>query len=191
MNQINSVAFVIKLLLVFAWLLTSLSVSAANWSFRAPHDPVPQNAEEYEWAEEKVDLPEFPLKERMLKIEFNRIDTRFDYFIDPETLSVGEDGVVRYVILLRSKSGTENIMFEGIRCTQREYKTVAFGTADAKFRPLKSAAWKDIPNTGNNWYRYDLWERFLCVSGGNLTNQIDRDSILYRIKHPTIERPRM
>jgi len=191
MNRVNSISRVIKLLLALTCFLTSLPASAEKWSFRAPHDPVPHNADEYEWTEEQVDLPAYPQQEKMLQIDFGRNDARFDYFIDPETLSVGEDGVVHYVILLRSKSGAENVMFEGIRCSKREYKTVAFGTADAKFRVLKSAAWKDIPKTSNNWYRYDLWERFLCPSGNNLKTDNDRDSILQRIKYPTVARPRI
>ena len=47
--------FSVKLLLTLS-LSSTFSVPAAQWSFRAPHDAVPQNAEEYEWAEERVEL---------------------------------------------------------------------------------------------------------------------------------------
>ena len=48
-------------------------------------------------------------------------------------------------------------MFEGIRCSKRDYKTFALV-------PLKipsgscNPAWKEITQTSNNWFRHDLWK---------------------------------
>lgn len=47
------------------------------------------------------------------------------YGIDPKTLSVGEDGVVRYVMVARSSSGALNVLFQGVRCATAEVKTYA------------------------------------------------------------------
>ena len=47
------------------------------------------------------------------------------YGIDPGTLSVGPDGVVRYVLVARSRSGALNVLFQGIRCQTAEVKTYA------------------------------------------------------------------
>jgi len=44
------------------------------------------------------------------------------YGIDPRTLSVGEDGVVRYVMVARSSSAL-NVLYQGVRCATAEVKT--------------------------------------------------------------------
>ena len=175
--------FSVKLLLTLS-LSSTFSVPAAQWSFRAPHDAVPQNAEEYKWAEERVELPAYPNKEKMVRLDFDRSDRRFEFFIDPETLTVGEDGVIRYVLLLRSPSGSENLMFEGMRCTERDYKTFAFGTAEGKFRQLRSPAWKEITQTSNNWFRHDLWKKYFCYVEDDLTVKTTREGILQRLAIP-------
>src|SRR5207247_2560510 len=53
-------------------------------------------------------------------------DTDFRFFIDPESVSVGEDRIVRYVLVARSPSGSESVTFEGIRCLG-EYRVYAVG----------------------------------------------------------------
>ena len=70
---------------------------------------VPKGVERYEWVEERVELPAYPEQEKMVRIEFDRPDQRFEYFIDPKSLSVGEDGVVRYVLMLRSPPGRRTL----------------------------------------------------------------------------------
>lgn len=45
--------------------------------------------------------------------------------IDPETISIGEDGVVRYVVVASSPQGATNALFEGIRCSTGEYRVYA------------------------------------------------------------------
>lgn len=184
MKQMKSNSIGVKLLLAVL-LLNTLYAQAAKWSYRDPHDVVPKGVEEYEWVEERVELPAYPEREKMVRIEFDRPDQRFEYFIDPKSLSVGEDGVVRYVLMLRSPSGSENIMFEGIRCSKRDYKTFAFGTAKDTFRQLRNPAWKEITQTSNNWFRHDLWKHYFCFAEERLSTAITRESILRRLNIPT------
>ena len=43
--------------------------------------------------------------------------------IDQRTQAIGEDGVVRYVLVVRSASGAESVSFEGLRCATGERRT--------------------------------------------------------------------
>lgn len=66
--------------------------------------------------------------------------------IDPATLSVGPDGVVRYVFVARSGSGALNALYEGVRCKTAEVKV--YGRWDPK-----SASWRSSP--GDAWQRLE------------------------------------
>lgn len=166
-------------------LLSTLSAPAANWSYHDPHDELPDNIEEYEWAEERVALPTYPEKEKMVNLNFDRPNQKFEFFIDPQTLTVGDDGVIRYVLMLRSSSGSENVMFEGIRCGEKDYKTFAFGTAENSFRQLTRPTWKEITQTSNSWFRHDLWKNYFCFVEDRLDTIITREKILRRLNIPT------
>ena len=95
-------------------------------------------AEQSEWErdnrkpvpiEAQVELPAYPVAARL--IEFEKTSAAdFRYFIDPQTLSVDKDGVVRYVLVARSSNGVQNVTYEGLRCETAEYRFYAFGRAD-------------------------------------------------------------
>ena len=109
-------------------------------------------AEQSEWEREnrkpapeetQVELPAYPAAARL--IEFERSPgADFRYFIDPATLSVDKDGVVRYVLVARSAAGVQNVTYEGLRCETAEHRFYAFGRPDgtwsrsrADWRPLQ------------------------------------------------------
>ncbi len=149
-------------------LLFSGIVWSQSWSFRDPHDPVPHNAEEYEWEEDQVNLPPYPNEADFLEINFQRPDSRYRFYTDPGSLSVGKDGVVRYVVILESASGVRNVMYEGIRCDEYDYKTLAYGNRRGEFKRLRNPKWREIATTGSNWYRHALWKRYFCMPESDL-----------------------
>ena len=123
-------------LLAAVLLLHAAASQARSWSYRDPHDHAPRHVEEYEWQEQEAELPAFPKEESLLALPIQRPDSRHRFLIDPETLAVGEDGVVRYTLVMRSLSGGRNVMYEGIHCTEKAYKTFAYGTRDNQLRAL-------------------------------------------------------
>ncbi|MGE0347724.1 CNP1-like family protein [Hydrogenophaga sp.] len=74
------------------------------------------------WQEAEVAPPARFRIDRLQMFEVKR-DSALAYGIDPETLSVGDDGVVRYVLVARSSSGALNALYQGIRCETAEVKT--------------------------------------------------------------------
>jgi hypothetical protein len=69
------------------------------------------------WKESEYNLPAPPKPADVIEF-FVSSATDFRFFVDPQSLSVGKDGVVRYTLLARSPSGAENVTFEGIRCSE-------------------------------------------------------------------------
>lgn len=65
------------------------------------------------------------------------------YGIDPSTVQIGKDGVVRYVMVARSSTGAMTAMYEGLRCGTGEYKLYARYNVD-KWTPVGTAEWKSL-----------------------------------------------
>lgn len=65
------------------------------------------------------------------------------YGIDPASLQIGQDGVVRYVMVARSSTGALTAMYEGLRCTTGEYKLYARYNVD-RWTPASTVEWKSL-----------------------------------------------
>ena len=81
--------------------------------------------------------------------------------MDSASLSVGDDGVVRYVLVARSPQGAENISFEGLRCSSGEYKIYAIGRSDRSWERTRDAQWRSIVPRAESWHRV-LANYFFC-----------------------------
>lgn len=110
------------------------------------------------WKEGEVKLPAFPGTEGL--IEFPVVGGRFRFFIDPASLAVGPDGVVRYTLVARSPSGFANISYEGIRCDTRSYKVFALGN-DGRWT-AKNTDWRRIESKSVQSWHYELRVNYFC-----------------------------
>ena len=116
--------------------------------------------DEQEWVEQQARLPAFPKAENLLvaRIEVART---FQFMVDASTIDVGKDGVVRYVLVARSASGSENISFEGLRCETRERKLYAVGRPDKTWAQARNSAWIAYSKSATNHYA-ELAAMFFC-----------------------------
>lgn len=80
--------------------------------------------EEAKWQEKATEAPKNFSIDKLQTFTVSQ-GSSLTYGIDPETLTVGEDWVVRYVMVARSASGALNVLYEGIRCQSAEVKTYA------------------------------------------------------------------
>ena len=101
-----------------------------------------ENEERLKQAEEQVVAPPAYDKARLVELTLAAA-TDFRYFVDPATVSVGTDRIVRYVMLARSPSGAENVSFEGLRCPG-EYRILAVGRPDGSWAG-RASEWRPVP----------------------------------------------
>jgi hypothetical protein len=94
------------------------------------------------------------------------IDGSYEYFIDQTSVAMGSDEVLRYTVVLESKTGARNIFYEGIHCASSEYRTYAYATQTGGFKPMASKAWRKLKATGPYDYRRLLAERYVCDQNG-------------------------
>ncbi|OOZ36811.1 CNP1-like family protein [Solemya velesiana gill symbiont] len=142
------------------------------------------DVEEYVWKEGATDLPDYPQEENLLEFDVHAPGGKFIYFIDEKSLSVGEkDGVVRYALVIRSRTGAENVTYEGMRCNIKEFKSYAFGNGRGEWRKARKPRWMAFRGNGYNQYRYVLWEYYLCDRAKVLPRSVEE--IVSALKYPT------
>jgi hypothetical protein len=96
-----------------------------------------------EWAEDAVPPPPAFSSEHLIAIDMPPHVT-VKVGVDPETIVVGKDGVVRYVMVMRNATGNTNAVYEGVRCTTDEVKTYARSGASGQWSMRANAEWKAV-----------------------------------------------
>lgn len=114
--------------------------------------------EEKKWAELETKLPAYPRPDDLLEFDAGAA-TNNRYFVDGATLSVGEDGIVRYVTVVKTAGGANNISFEGIRCGSKERKLFALGRGDGTWSRSRKHEWQPI-RPGS--YQSVLYKEYFC-----------------------------
>lgn len=145
-----------------------LVVTLAAWvmSFCAAADPEPPyNApDEAPWQEAEVTLPGYPSDENLVEFPVGSMSkNRFD--IDTTSITIGVDGVVRYVLVIKSPGGGANVTFEGIHCSDRQYKVYAIGRNDHTWSKLRGSEWTLIENKPLNRHHAVLNREMFCPYG--------------------------
>lgn len=119
------------------------------------------------WVELAAQLPPAPKAENL--IEFNVSSaTRNRYFIDTASISVGEDKVVRYTVVIDAVGGAKNIAFEGLRCETAERRLYAYGHPDGTWSKARNAGWEGIKLRSLLSYHKALYEDHFCPDGINI-----------------------
>jgi hypothetical protein len=64
------------------------------------------------------------------------------YGVDPASVAIGADRVVRFVVVASSRSGAVNAIYEGVRCDRGEYRVYARSSGQG-WHPVE-AGWKSL-----------------------------------------------
>lgn len=149
----------------------SCLLAAVFVSAYASADGFENDYEEKAWAEIEVQLPVFPEKANLIPFRVgSRDDTQF--MIDGNSLSVGNDGVLRYTLVVVSSSGAQNISYEGMRCTTAERRSYAFGQSDRTWSKARGNQWVKIQGGSNN-HHVELYTNYFCAIGASIMSAED------------------
>ncbi|CAJ0902385.1 hypothetical protein R20233_04764 [Ralstonia sp. LMG 32965] len=76
--------------------------------------------------EDAVTFPAPPVDRDAVPFDVGgRDDSPLRFAIDPKSVSIGKDNVVRYTVLITSKTGARNVNYEGLRCDTAERRIYA------------------------------------------------------------------
>jgi len=107
---------------------------------------IPALAANDEWQEAEAPPPPTWRKEGLIAIELP-IRTSLIFGIDPSTLTIGPDGVVRYVMVAYNPAGSVNAMYEGLRCDTGEFKTYARASEPGHWNKVATPVWRELDVT--------------------------------------------
>ena len=115
--------------------MVACAMWAAATAFAQLADPDP------DWKEVEVPPPPALRTANLVPVEVAG-GTQLRYEVDPQSVAIGADRVVRYVVVASSRSGTINAMYEGLRCDRGEYRIYARSSGQA-WRPV-DVEWKSV-----------------------------------------------
>lgn len=138
------------------------------------------------WQEkEEVGLPAFPMTENLVEFYVSAVASN-KFYIDTGTLSTGSDGVVRYVLVVKTSGGATNISFEGIQCDQHMWKIYATGHHDGTWKKTRAIRndWRPIENKPVNRHHSVLRHELFCPMGIPIKTPEEGRNALRLGKHP-------
>ena len=87
--------------------------------------------------------------------------TIFKFAVDTNSILIGADGVTRYIVILTSPNGNDQVQYEGIRCDSFQWSLyVTFENGALKENPLSS--WRGIQSNVPNRYQAALAQGAFC-----------------------------
>lgn len=128
-----------------------------------------------DWKE--VEAPPAPSfkTDSLIPLDIPRTSLRFG--VDPDSISLGPDGIVRYVVVAASTTGAVNAMYEGIRCSTGEFKVYARHNPDSGWTVAKDTPWRSLHEQPLSRHSLAVARTGACIGRGpnRSVSQIARD----------------
>jgi hypothetical protein len=133
-----------------------------------------------------VNTDNFPSPPELANLRpfFVSVESTNSYYIDQSTLALGDDEIVRYVLVIETAGGVRNVSYEGIRCQKRAWKLYAIGRPDGSWVKPSVSDWRAINNTPTYRHHAALTRDFFCTNGGVIRSTEEAKKALGRGKHP-------
>jgi hypothetical protein len=161
-------------------LMLALGAASSTWA------DFEEDYESKKWQEMEVQLPAAPKQENLLPFFVSAASSN-RFFIDGSTLSVGSDGVVRYVLVVLAPEGGRNVTFEGMRCEAREYRIYASGHLDGSWSKARKNEWVRIQESYANRQHAALFLDYFCPVGVIVRDAAEARNALVRGGHRDIQ----
>lgn len=128
-----------------------------------------------DWKEVEAPPPAPLRTDRLIRIELPESTLRFG--VDPASIAVSSDRVVRYVVVAASSTGAVNAFYEGLRCSTGEVKVYARHSADRGWVPVKGGDWRSVHAARPSRHSLVIARTGACLGGSpnQSAEQIARD----------------
>lgn len=121
------------------------------------------------WVEVAAQLPPYPEPANLVEFDVSSA-TRNRHYVDTRSISVGEDKVVRYTVVIDAAGGARTVSFEGMRCETAERRLYAYGRADGTWSKARNGGWERMQLRSLRSYHKALFEDHFCPGGIRVRN---------------------
>lgn len=135
-----------------------------------------------DWKESNIPPPPVFKLQGLIPIEMPpNLSLRFG--IDPDTVRLTDDGIVRYVMVATSPDGAVNAYYEAIRCATGEYRNYARQAGSGHWSLVKDVEWIALERKPRTLHALQLARQGgLC--NGRAPAAHDADALVRRLKNP-------
>jgi hypothetical protein len=113
------------------------------------------------WRELDSELPAYPQEKNLLDTGISHGGSSYRFYLDTGSLSVAEDDVVRYTVVIVSEDGIWNVSHEGLHCGKKAYRRYAYGM-NGEWQDLADTPWMPLDGAGINAYRKTFYMDYMC-----------------------------
>ncbi len=112
-------------------------------------------------AEQAFTFPDIQDLKSWAPIKFRQEIKTNQYHLALDSLTLGEDDILRYVVAVVPKQGNaKNIIFEGIDCNTHQYRTYGWGNPDGSWLKSSTVTWKKVSQNQHNAWQGALDDKF-------------------------------
>ena len=150
------------------WRVLLLAVaSCAAHAQLVPIDP--------DWKE--VEAPPAPPVRTSGLIPLDIPRTTLHFGIDPASISLEQDNVVRYVVVATSDTGSVNALYEGIRCATGDFKVYARHNGGSGWTVARDTPWRSLSESSASRHTILIARTGACIgqAPNRSASQIVRD----------------
>ncbi len=152
----------------------SLLAGAGAFAQMIPPDP--------DWKELDLPPPASFNKDALVALDMPPY-VSLKFGIDPASLAVSADGIVRYVVVATSSSGSVNALYEGLRCGHGEFKTYARWSSTGKWILAKDPQWRALNDNNTSHHALAFARQGACDGRGTAASSAQ--AILRQMKNPS------
>ena len=122
--------------------------------------PVPRSEENEFKDVDAPPLPPYPKAASLLL--FPTSWSTSQVLVDTDALTVHDDAVIRYTLVVKAAGGAENVTYEALRCGTGQLRVYAYGRRDGTWSPARNSRWREISDSGINRHHFEFWRDVFC-----------------------------
>ena len=111
-----------------------------------------------------------PNKANLIEFHVSQFSV-FKFAIDPDSIRIDPDGVTRYVLVITSPNGNQQVNFEGIRCETFQFALYGTLNTSSIWQANQRKTWTEIKNTEANRYHGALAQGAFCNNKSQVKNK--------------------
>jgi hypothetical protein len=111
----------------------------------------------------EIEVPTAPDygKEGLIAIDMPS-SSALKFGVDPRTVTIGSDGVLRYVMVAYNPTGSTNALYEGLRCATHEVKTYARSSVPGRWTATPDQKWRLVQDNSATRHVLALMRQGAC-----------------------------